>query len=497
MPGNSPHIALHGLENINLDLWTAFLAQGRTSGASIQSLATALQTSLRHASTEVQVFEAVRSAANSIALQSSENYHDLGLALLGARQDLRFNNALPSNALRDSLFLLQMMAEEVLYVGSKKFAAFPATVRLNRNVSLDGKAAPIKDFQVQTGDVIVSKSTGSGSSSLIALTMDHPHVYSHSTPVYVDSNGQALSPEAFIEDGVKLRDMTKEYTNGSKTRMSVYRYQGDDTSLYRKVDGGMQSLIAEMNQRTSGDPYNKAAFPYDFSMTPGEIQTRGMFCSSVAHEVYSRAGVSPTANPYSAAVWSRISQGRRLLLNSIAIQSSRVPAPGDIELNKNFVLVAAHLDVTKLRNERIEMAIIDTFLREVETNKGLMERINESLKVVSSKPVDKQSLRALAASGLLPQEVAAHAASIDKIPDSINIKQLVFFALMNEVITPKLRESILLQLSQSEKSGHITGLIELRHIARAHGQMMLKEMERFEQKITAATGIMICRKIWQ
>lgn len=189
----TPHIALHGLENINLDSWTAFLAQGSPSGASIQSVVASLQVALSVATTELQVFDAVRTAASSAALQSPENYHDLGAALMRVRQDLRLNNVLPNNALRDSLFLLQMMAEEVLYVGSKKFAAFPKTVTLHRNVPLDGKAAPIKDFHVQTGDVIVSKSTGSGSSSLIALTMDHPHVYSHSTPVYVDSGSRDLA----------------------------------------------------------------------------------------------------------------------------------------------------------------------------------------------------------------------------------------------------------------------------------------------------------------
>lgn len=491
----TPSVSLHGLESIGIDTWTQLLQKGRETGLSVSDLRPLLHETAITAKNEQQTFKKIRETLKTARLHSADDYRDLGLMLLELRQEMRQRSDLPLKSLQDSLYLLQLMAEESLYIGSKKFTNFPAEISFSDKVSTFTKTGSLRQFSVQTGDVVLSKSTGFGSSSFIALTMDHPHIYSHSTPVYIDAKGEVLSPEAEIEDGVKLRNMRKDYVEGSKTRMYIYRFQGTEPGVPEKVVAGMENLVAEMFQRTGGDPYNKAAFLYDFSMTPGEASTRGLFCSSVAYEAYTRAGLNNSANPYEKSLWSPINKGREVLLRSLNMNTYRVPAPGDMELNKNFRLVGARVDVTKLHQDRIEMAIIDTFLTELDANKEAMARLSAVLEGVASKSVDKEGLLKMAHSGLLPKELADKAALIQKIPDSINLKQMAFFALLNEVMTPKLRGILLNEVSALEKQGRLVGPMELRQMVRAQRQTIETELAAFEQKLTAITGVGLCGKI--
>lgn len=487
--------SVHGLENIGLDSWTELLQKGQAQGKPLAEIQPLLQMLINSVKNEQQLFKQGRDLLRSAHLQSSDDYRDLALLIFEMRQELRQRFDMTLKSRQDSLFLLQLMAEESLYIGSKKFADFPKEISFSDKVVATDKTSLLREFSVQTGDVVLSKSTGFGSSSFIALSMDHPHIYSHSTPIYVDDHNQILSPEAEIEDGVKLRNMTKDYVHGSKTRMFIYRYQGNEPDVQNKVVAGMNHLVAEMYQRTGGDPFNKAAFLYDFSMQPGNADQRGLFCSSVAYEAYVRAGLENSANPYEKSLWSPVNKGREILLKALNMNSDRVPAPGDLELNKNFRLVGARIDVTKIHQDRIEMAIIDSFLAELDANRTEMSRLAQALESVASKPVDKKALMALATSGLLPKEVSDKAGLIEKIPNSINLKQMVFFSFLNDVMTPKIRAALQAQVVALEKQGRIVGPMELRKIAKIQGESLKAEIATLEQKLTAALGVNLCNKV--
>lgn len=499
-PGRTPQNetainALHGLEHIGIDGWTKLLMKGKSDGVSILELRESLSMAFSQAKNEQQLFRSIRGIVESAKLTTAEDYRDLGVVLLELRQDLRQRKSMTLKTRQDSLFLVQMLAEESLYAGSKKFANFPQEINIGGTASNSGKVVSLRNFQVQTGDVVLSKATGSGSSSFIALTMDHPHIYSHATPVYVNAQGELLSPEADVEDGVKLRQMSKDYIEGSKTRMYIYRYQGADASVQGKVEAGAQNLIAEMYQRTGGDPFTKPAYKYDFTMTPGNANERGMFCSAVVYEMYMRAGLSGPQNPYTQTVWSPISKSREELLKTLDMNTSRVPAPGDAELNTEFRLVGARVDVAKLSQDRVEMAIIDSFLSELAHNRDTLRRVSEVLNALSSRPLDKEMLKQVAASGMLPKEIADKVGMMDKVPDAISLKQMVFFAFLNEVMTPQLRGALMPQVDALEKAGKVVGPMELRKMARAQGTLMMGELSKLEQKVMAITGVGSCGKV--
>lgn len=490
------NVHIQGLNRIAVDTWTRFLTEGRSEGLNVLDAREQVRNVLVNSKNEAEVFQGIKKVMAEVKVVSSNDYRDLGIMLLELRQELRQQKVMTMKARQDSLFLMELLAEESLFVGSKKFADFPKEISVVGQAKSSGMVANLRNFKVQTGDLVLSKSTGFGSSSFITLVGAHPHIYSHSTPIYVSDEGDLLSPEAEIEDGVKLRSMIKDYVDGSKTRATYYRYQGAKSGVLETVATAMRNFVSEMYTRTGGDPFNKAAFLYDFSMTPGDANSRGLFCSSVGLEIYKRAGFSGNENPYPESVWSPITKGREILLKALNMNTEKVPAPGDLELNSDFHLVGTRIDVTKLGQERVEAAIMDVFLSELDHNRDLLKNVSETLTTVAAKPVDKNSLKKMAYSGLLPKQLAEKLSVVDKIPDSINLKQMVFFAFLNDVMTPKVRAAIMKQIEVAETKGEIVGPIEIRKMAREQGLSMMSEVRAMQAKIIAITGIGLCSKVW-
>ncbi|MGZ3770710.1 MAG: hypothetical protein ACXVCP_13980 [Bdellovibrio sp.] len=495
--GDSAVVQLYGLNQINIDDWTKLLANARSEGVSVLQVRDLMLKVIASARNNREIYIRLKNIMASTRIASADDYRDLAVMLLELRQELRQQKVMSMADRRDSLYMMEILAEESLVVGSQKFADFPKEINIQGQAKASSNVADLRDFKVQTGDVTLSKATGSGSSSFIALTMQHPHVFSHSTPVFISAQGDLLSPESEIETGVELRPMKTDYVDGSKTRMYIYRYQGSEPGVQQKVEVAMQKFVDEMYARTGGDPFNKPSFKYDFSMTPGDAYGRGLFCSAVGCEVYSRAGLNDDANPYPQDVWSSITDGRKDLLNMLSLNAKKVPAPGDVELNSDFLLVGARIDVTRLVQDRIEMAIIDVFLSELSRNKDLLKQVSDSLSAIASKPVDKESLKKLASSGLLPAQVAQKINLIDKIPDSINAKQLVFFGFLNEVLTPKLRDVLMPQIAALQAQGQIVGPMEIRRMARKQGLAIFSsQINVLQSKVTALSGVGSCLKLF-
>lgn len=481
---NKQHIELESiyqLQKINLDSWTEILFNG-SQGTATSNAKNSIQKIIMTSNNEQQMFSLLNKMLKQLQLQNASDYLTLSQTILEARQELRSRINISNKAMRDSLFLLELLAEESLYVGSKKFPNFANEISIKGNLSTNAKSKDLRGFEVQTADVVVSKATGAGSSSFIALSMSHPHIFSHSTPIYIDAQNRLLTPEAEIEDGVKLREMTKDYINGSKTRLYIYRYDGKDKDVISKVISSSEEFISEMYKR-AGDPFTKAAYTYDFSMQPGDIDNRGLFCSSVAYEIYNRAKLGKFENPYDKALWSPVTSSRKVLLGALDMNTNRVPAPGDVELNPNFKLVGARIDITKLNQDRIEMAIIDSFMQLLETNKDIMKQFSSQLELVGNQKLDKVKLKEL-----FPQ----FSKKIEQIPDSINAKQLLFFAFLNEVLTPKIRSALLLQIEDIEKTGKIVGPQQLRTMATQANKQMLVELKKYQSQLENYTAIQSC-----
>ena len=196
------------------------------------------------------------------------------------------------------------------------------------------------------------------------------------------------------------------------------------------------------------------------------------------------------------AVWSPVSKVREVLLKSLNMNTGKVPAPGDLELNPEFKLVGARIDISKLHQDRVEMAIIDTLMSELEKNQQSLESLTKNLDTLGSKSLNKKALEAFLGSGMIPKEIAQKIKLLDKIPDSINIKQLAFFGLLNDVLTKKVRPILLNQIAEVEQQGKLVGPQEIRAMALKQSVMVRSEISSFQDKIAAVTGVAMCSKIF-
>jgi hypothetical protein len=244
----------------------------------------------------------------------------------------------------------------------------------------------------------------------------------------------------------------------------------------------MDNFIGGMYKRVK-DPATQAAYKYDFSMTPGDVDNRGLFCSSVAYEVYKEAGFQDAINPYPAQNWSTVSQTRSILLKALNMNTDRVPAPGDLEMNPQFKLVGTRIDVTKLKQERAEMAILDVFLQILDRHRDQLEKVARGIQALGNRPIDKAQLQALAAKGVLPPALAAQISNLDKIPENINIKQLAFFAFINQKMTPEIRTGLMSQITASEEQGKPLGPLQIRTLADTYEQQMIQSLVGFQQSL--------------
>ncbi|HND86403.1 MAG TPA: hypothetical protein PLU50_11365, partial [Pseudobdellovibrionaceae bacterium] len=184
---------------------------------------------------------------------------------------------------------------------------------------------------------------------------------------------------------------------------------------------------------------------YDGAMDPFNAKD-SYFCTTVSFDIYRRSGLTMKVNPYNPDYWSRISGARYELFQFLGISSQRVPAPGDVEQSVFFDLVGMEIDVELLHRERIVSAAIDLLLKYLDQEPEILVNIHKSLGQFGTGPVNKEFLKSLEAKHLIPSDFVKKFSA--KIPDGLNLRQIVFFGLLDQVYTPRLTQIAELQLGK-------------------------------------------------
>jgi hypothetical protein len=171
-------------------------------------------------------------------------------------------------------------------------------------------------------------------------------------------------------------------------------------------------------------------------------------------------------NPYAKKYWSRVNNDRSALFQFIGVNSKAMPSPGDVESNPFYSMVGMRIDVSKLEQERIENAIIDVFLQYVKANKNNMEAIAKEFKNVGTTAISKDDLlkKLVEFQFLTDDKRKQLQAMIEQVPDGVNIKQLMFFYMMNEVATPNLRAQVMQKVTDAKQKKQYLGPQQLRQI---------------------------------
>ena len=149
-------------------------------------------------------------------------------------------------------------------------------------------------------------------------------------------------------------------------------------------------------------------------------------------------------------MWSEIKGIQALFFRDfLGISTARYPAPSDITLNPNYEIVNIHYTlqekgVNKIEEDRVDSAIIDVFFDFLNDHKASGGKYLVALESLGNDPLTDEQLSALIAA-LEKNGVAVPAETSTALanrPKEISTKQLLFFAFLNNYLTPKVRKAI-------------------------------------------------------
>ena len=310
-----------------------------------------------------------------------------------------------------------------------------------------GRTAKLDGFTIFQGDVILSKGS-TGSSSFLARSSDDPGNFSHSAVAYVElgksvAENKLSTIEAELEDGVKLRDPTGDFSDARKRKLLIYRYTPSKNRPSQRekmpsIINSVDRLVSEM-KTTVQDPWNQSAFPYDFEMNPTDHQA--MFSSEVVLDAYSKDQGADSINPYPRKSWSSITGATEDFFKKyFNVKHSSYPAPSDIDFDQDYQLVGMTIDVSELQEDRIDVAVVDTLIALMQEKQDQFAPILDRLSTIGNSDTSTYTLDQLVAKGLLSRSKAQEIKS--KIPEGANLKQLVFFGFLNSVLFPQIRATM-------------------------------------------------------
>jgi hypothetical protein len=452
------------------------------SGPSSPQLATLDITSIVRLTDKVEIFKKLYTFISQRTLVVEEDFYSLAKELANLRDAYRRKATIKSlKEFREILFLLQMVQEESLYVAYTHFNPSSEGKLIEKSWSWKPKSSRVdqdsmdevllRGIPLQNGDVLLSKASGAGSSSFIAMTGDAPHIFSHSTiAILTIINGELMlvSPEAEITDGVKLRKF-EDYRQGTKTRLFVYRLQNVDETKRQQIKGATERFVQRMFEITP-DPFTVAPFNYDFNLQP---DTEGAYyCAAIPCRIYQDTQLKDEFNPYPRSMWGEPTEIRRAVYDFLELPHRPSAAPGDLESNRHYELVGSEILLHRLELERVELAILDSMFDLLSSKQEIVQNWIVKTDALGDKPITPEQIEFLIKTKVITREMAA------KVPSQIKPKQMVFFGYLNEVFTPKIRKAVMAELLTKKAQGQIMGLQELRLKAFQEQESRLQEMVR-------------------
>lgn len=196
----------------------------------------------------------------------------------------------------------------------------------------------------RSGDVLLMRGSAHNSAA-IARIGDTDSQFSHLAMIYIDPQGKHWVVEALIEEGAVIKPLEEVLADGLG-RAVLYRFK--DPVIAAKAGELAHERI--MNAATG----ITRPIPYDFSM-----RLRGrrkLFCAKLVSQAYADASDGKIQLP---AFKTRFDHAKnRDFFRAIGVTASETFAPGDIDLDPRFELVAEWQDyrvTPRLRRQDMTM----------------------------------------------------------------------------------------------------------------------------------------------
>ncbi|MEL7049994.1 MAG: YiiX/YebB-like N1pC/P60 family cysteine hydrolase, partial [Pseudomonadota bacterium] len=215
----------------------------------------------------------------------------------------------------------------------------------------------------QSGDVILVRGQAHNSAA-IARIGDIDSQFSHVAMVYIDKSGKHWAVESLIEDGAVVEPLV-DVLSGGLGRAVCLRHK--DPILAKNA-----ATIIHERVRQSLSPGGRRIL-YDFTMRPDV--GRNLFCSKLVRRAYKQASGHEYVLP---TFPTQLSMKNRDFVDRIGVRTLETFAPGDIEIEPAFDVVAEWQDYRVTSNLRLQDIVMDKLFEWMETHNY---RFRETLKI--------------------------------------------------------------------------------------------------------------------
>ena len=252
--------------------------------------------------------------------------------------------------LRDCMRVLRYVTDMLgeIAIGNARLPAGatmrPAFTGSDRNTLINWPYYNDRDLPFRSGDVVLMRGHAHNSAA-IARIGDIDSQFSHIGMIHIDETGQHVMVESLIEDGAIINTLTHTFSHGL-VRAVLYRHK--DAALAARAAQQIHDLVA-----ASRKPLARRIF-YDFSMRLDH--RRRMFCSKLVHRAYALASDGSLKLP---TYPTHIRLKNRDFIDRIGVKSDVTFAPGDIDVEPDFDLVAEWQDYRQTSNIRLQDFTMD------------------------------------------------------------------------------------------------------------------------------------------
>jgi Permuted papain-like amidase enzyme, YaeF/YiiX, C92 family len=293
--------------------------------------------------------------------QSVGGWHEAGLMSRAAQKSAR-------DCLRASRYAIDILGE--LWTGYRRLAAGERTCRAfsgtSHNTLSNNKFERAADgtMPFKSGDVILTRGQLHNSAA-IARIGDIDSQFSHVAMVYIDPRGRHFAVESLIERGAVITPLA-EWLGHEIGRAVVFRHR--DANLAQRAATLIQDRVRHANS-----PIGKRIL-YDFTMTL-DPATHNLYCSKLVRRAFKEASDGAVLLP---TFTTMLDMKNRDFMDRIGVRAKETFAPGDMELEPDFDVVAEWRDYRVTSDLRLKDIVMDKLFEWMEED-GF--RFEETIKV--------------------------------------------------------------------------------------------------------------------
>lgn len=196
-----------------------------------------------------------------------------------------------------------------------------------------------------SGDVILTRGKLHNSAA-IARIGDIDSQFSHVAMVYVDPRGQHWAVESLIEIGALVQPLA-EWLDHELGRAVLFRHR--DATLAQRAATMIHDRVRHANSAAG------KRILYDFTMSL-DPKTHNLYCSKLVRRAFKEASEGAVELP---TFKTRLDMKNRDFMERIGVQTIDTFAPGDLELDPDFDIVAEWRDYRVTSDLRLKDIVMD------------------------------------------------------------------------------------------------------------------------------------------